>query len=152
MEFNEFDVRVEIKKMGYGIGTHTNKAFMITKKSGPVRKYDGLQRDLPVGSITVVQLNKVLSTSNNVKEAAQRCISICSGQGDFQVANTLDEKVQAGVQAALQQLGLTPELLVKLKTESDVKQAVAPVAEPEKRKRGRPKKATPIVTKIGFTQ
>ena len=78
---------------------------------------------------------------SNPKYAAQRCIAVCQGNADpGDSRSNIDEKVQAGVQAALAQLGLTPELLVQLKTRQDVEaQQPEPVA-PPKRKPGRPKK------------
>lgn len=147
MDFNEFEVRQEIAKLGYGVGACTNKAFMITKKGGAPRKYDGLQRDIPIGSLDVPSLIKIMKTSSTAKEAASRCISICKGEADpYDPASknkNIDEMVQAGIKEALSSLGLTPEMLVKLKTESDVKSNEPEVPKQQPKKRGRPKKVQP---------
>lgn len=144
MDFNEFEVRQEIAKLGYGIGSCSNKAFMITKKGGAPRKYDGMLRDLPIGSIDVKSLIKIMQTSSSAKEAAHRSVAICKGEQDpisQQKSNVnIDDLVQAGIKDALNSLGITPEMIVKLKTKSDVEESEKPIVAPVAKKRGRPKK------------
>lgn len=146
MDFNEFEVRVELKKLGYGVGSCSGKAFQLTKKGGKPRKYDGLLRDLPVGKpMDTATLVKIMRTSANANEAARRCEAICLGNPDpYQDKPSPEEieaRVQSGVQQVLEALGVTPELLARLKN-APPPVAAAPataVAAPVKRKGGRPK-------------
>lgn len=153
MDFNEFEVRQELKKLGYGVGSCSGKAFQLTKKGGKPRKYDGLLRDLPQGKpMDTAVLVKIMRTSANANEAARRCEAICLGNPDpYQDKPSPEEieaRVQSGVQQVLEALGVTPELLARLKN-APPPVAAAPAKERESapsgavavpaKKRGRPK-------------
>lgn len=109
-----------LKGRGYGFGAHSGFALVLQRKSGHVRKTDGMPTYVPFGmGITKKDLANIIQTSQTSTMAADRIEAIARGessdsfQGDAVTrratgisAEDIDKKIQEGVERALAALGL----------------------------------------------
>ena len=133
--------------MGYGVSRSARKALILTKEGGKPRKYDGKKRMLPIGEgLDAPELIRMKRTSANAIEWSRRCEAVCLGKPDpyagVPTPEEVDSRVQSGVKAVLESMGLTPELIASMKAKSEPPpQPLEPKAPPANAREGVPSRS-----------
>jgi hypothetical protein len=131
-----------LKGRGYGFGAHSGYALVLQRKSGTVRKTDGMPTYVPFGmGISKKDLANIIATSQTAQVAADRIEAIARGessdsfQGDAVTRRAsgisledVDKRVQEGILKVLAGMGLKPpEVVLSVPPPVSVAVAAQPV-------------------------
>lgn len=143
-EITRTAVLAELVRRGYGIDHRYGCAFGLNEATTILRKADGLARRKGLGGLTERQWKQIRETSIGVINAADRAEAICLGKqdpgvpkGNNMTTQDVEKLAEKKAQQMLESMGLTPEVLAKVREmagvedEPEVAAAPRPAPAPE---------------------